>query len=118
MNILLNIASETFRLFFEMSPYLILGFFFSGLLHIVIGEKYIKKHFSKGGIIAAVKAALFGIPLPVCSCGVIPLAESMNRDGASKSSTMAFWFQHHQAESTPYLPLMLFWDLSMQCLDL
>ena len=90
MNILLNIASETFRLFFEMSPYLILGFFFSGLLHIVIGEKYIKKHFSKGGIIASVKAALFGIPLPVCSCGVIPLAESMNRDGASKSSTMAF----------------------------
>ncbi len=90
MNILLNIASETFRLFFEMSPYLILGFFFAGLLHVVIGEKYIKKHFSKGGIIASVKAALFGIPLPVCSCGVIPLAESMNRDGASKSSTMAF----------------------------
>ena len=90
MNILLNIASETFRLFFEMSPYLILGFFFAGLLHVVIGEKYIKKHFSKGGITTSVKAALFGIPLPVCSCGVIPLAESMNRDGASKSSTMAF----------------------------
>ena len=87
---ILNILNETFKLFIEISPYLILGFLFAGLLHILIGEKTIRKHFSKGGFIPTVKAAIFGIPLPVCSCGVIPLAESLQKDGASKSATMAF----------------------------
>ncbi|MCP5106737.1 MAG: hypothetical protein GY950_25355, partial [bacterium] len=50
----------------------------------------IKKHFSGSGVLSSVKAALFGVPLPVCSCGVIPLAESLRRDGASKSSVMSF----------------------------
>jgi uncharacterized membrane protein YraQ (UPF0718 family)/copper chaperone CopZ len=81
---------ETYRLFIEISPYLILGFLFAGLLHTLLGEKYIKKHFAKSGIWSTMKAAIFGIPLPVCSCAVIPLAESMRRDGASKSAVMAF----------------------------
>lgn len=83
-------ALETYRLFVEISPYLILGFFFAGLLHTLLGEKYIKRHFAKSGIWSTIKAAIFGIPLPVCSCAVIPLAESLRKDGASKSSTMAF----------------------------
>jgi uncharacterized membrane protein YraQ (UPF0718 family)/copper chaperone CopZ len=81
---------ETYRLFIEISPYLILGFLFAGLLHTLLGEKYIKKHFARSGIWSTMKAAIFGIPLPVCSCAVIPLAESLRKDGASKSATMAF----------------------------
>ncbi len=81
---------ETYRLFIEISPYLILGFLFAGLLHTLLGEKYIKKHFARSGVWSTMKAAIFGIPLPVCSCAVIPLAESLRRDGASKSATMAF----------------------------
>ena len=83
-------VSETFRLFIEISPYLILGFLFAGLLHILLGEKYIRKHFARSGMWSIVKAALFGIPLPVCSCAVIPLAESLRKDGASKSAVMSF----------------------------
>lgn len=90
MQVLKDIFQETLKLFVEISPYLIVGFFFAGLLHTLLGEKYIKKHFSRGGFLSTVKAAIFGIPLPICSCGVIPLAESMRKDGASKSSTMAF----------------------------
>jgi len=90
IKIILVFFQETFRLFIEMSPYLIVGFFFAGLLHTLLGEKYIKKHFSQGGLLSTIKATLFGVPLPVCSCGVIPLAESIHKDGASKSSTMAF----------------------------
>jgi len=67
-----------------------MGFFFAGLLHILLGEKYIKKHFGHSGVLSTIKAALFGIPLPVCSCAVIPLAESIRRDGASRSAVMAF----------------------------
>ncbi len=89
-DLLLNFFKETINLFVEMSPYLILGFFFTGLLHIFISETYIKKHFANDGFSSIFKAAIFGVPLPVCSCGVIPIAESIRKDGASKSSTMAF----------------------------
>lgn len=90
LQILQNVLTETVRLFIEISPYLIMGFFFAGLLHVLLGEEYIKKHFAVSGALASVKAALFGVPLPVCSCGVIPLAESLRREGASKSATMSF----------------------------
>ncbi|MCK5058941.1 MAG: permease, partial [Candidatus Aminicenantes bacterium] len=90
INLARDFFLETYRLFVEISPYLILGFFFAGLLHTLLGEKYIKKHFAKSNMWATIKAALFGIPLPVCSCGIIPLAESMRRDGASKSAVMTF----------------------------
>jgi len=90
LEIFFKFLKETIRLFLEMSPYLILGFFFTGLLHIFISEKYIKKNFSTNGFSSIFKAAFFGVPLPVCSCGVIPIAESIRKDGASKSSTMAF----------------------------
>ena len=36
------------------------------------------------------KAALFGVPLPLCSCGVIPVAASLRRHGASRAATSAF----------------------------
>jgi uncharacterized membrane protein YraQ (UPF0718 family)/copper chaperone CopZ len=81
---------ETYKLFIDISPYLLLGFFFAGLLHTLLGEKYIRKHFARSGLWSTIKAAIFGVPLPVCSCGVIPLAESLRKDGASKSATMAF----------------------------
>ncbi len=90
LNLLENFAIKTVDLFVEISPYLILGFFFAGLLHTLLGEKYVRKHFARSGLWSTVKAAVFGIPLPVCSCAVIPLAESLRKDGASKSATMAF----------------------------
>jgi uncharacterized membrane protein YraQ (UPF0718 family)/copper chaperone CopZ len=90
LDVIRTFLSETYNLFIEISPYLILGFFFAGLLHTLLGEKYIQKHFSKSGILSTIKAVIFGIPLPICSCGVIPLAESLRREGASKSSTMGF----------------------------
>ncbi len=90
MEIIQKIINETIFLFFEISPYLILGFFFAGIIHILLGESYIKKHFAKSGIVSTIKAAILGIPLPICSCGVIPLAESLRKEGASKSSVMSF----------------------------
>jgi uncharacterized membrane protein YraQ (UPF0718 family)/copper chaperone CopZ len=90
IHILERMLNETVRLFVEISPYLMMGFFFAGLLHVLLGEEYIRKHFSGSGLISSIKAALFGVPLPVCSCGVIPLAESLRREGASKSATMSF----------------------------
>lgn len=74
----------------EMSPYLLLGFFFAGLLHAFIPQQRIEQYFNVGGLRSSVLAAMFGIPLPLCSCGVIPTGIAFFKNGASKGGTVSF----------------------------
>ena len=77
----------------EMSPYLLGGFLVAGVLSVFISADLIQKHLggkSKLGLIPTVKASLFGVPLPLCSCGVIPVAMSLRKHGASKAATISF----------------------------
>ncbi len=73
-----------------MAPYIIFGLFFAGLLHELVPDTLVSKHLGKDSIGSVIKATLFGVPLPVCSCGVIPLATSIKKSGASNGSTLAF----------------------------
>ncbi len=81
---------EIWCLLNEMAPYLLLGFLIAGILHILISKEKIYKHFAKNNLSSIIKASLFGIPLPLCSCGVIPVAAHLRNQGAGKSSTMSF----------------------------
>ncbi len=83
-------AIETVDLFRLMAPYLLLGLLLAGLLHVIVPKAWVTRHMGGRGIGAAVKAALVGIPLPLCSCGVIPFADSLKRQGASKPSITSF----------------------------
>ncbi len=74
----------------EMSPYLLLGFFFAGLLYAFIPRQSIEKYFSGSPLKSSVLASLFGIPLPLCSCGVIPTGTAFYKNGASKGGTVSF----------------------------
>lgn len=74
----------------EMAPYLLLGFFLAGVLHVWIPSRLYINKLSKPTFSSAVWASLFGIPLPICSCGVIPTAIALRREGASKGASMAF----------------------------
>lgn len=74
----------------EMSPYLLLGFFFAGLLYAFIPKQRIEKYFSGTPLKSSVLASLFGIPLPLCSCGVIPTGTAFYKNGASKGGTVSF----------------------------
>jgi len=74
----------------QMAPYLLFGFFVAGLLAVAIPPSSVRRHLGGRGMAAAFKAALFGVPLPLCSCGVIPVAASLRRHGASRSATTAF----------------------------
>ena len=74
----------------EMSPYVLLGFLIAGLLHVFVNEATLTKHLSGNGWKSVVKAAIIGIPLPLCSCGVLPTAVSLRRQGASKAATTSF----------------------------
>jgi uncharacterized membrane protein YraQ (UPF0718 family)/copper chaperone CopZ len=74
----------------EMAPYLLFGFFFAGVLSIVIRPELVERHLGGRGIGQVVKAAVFGVPLPLCSCGVIPVAASLRRHGAGTGATTSF----------------------------
>ncbi|MEE8479593.1 MAG: permease, partial [Candidatus Neomarinimicrobiota bacterium] len=87
---ILNIINATIDLWTAMAPYLLLGMFIAGILHVFIGTDFITRHLGKNNLGTIIKASLFGIPLPICSCGVIPVAASLNKEGASKSATLSF----------------------------
>ena len=90
MNIIVDFKNDFFSILNEMSPYLLLGFLFAGILHVFFPQKYMSKYLGKKNNKSVVNATLFGIPLPLCSCGVIPTGISLFKNGASKGSTVSF----------------------------
>lgn len=77
-------------MFAEMAPYLLLGFLVAGLLYAFVPGEFYRKHLSRPGAWAVIKAALIGVPLPLCSCGVLPTAVSLRRNGASRGAATSF----------------------------
>jgi uncharacterized membrane protein YraQ (UPF0718 family) len=73
-----------------MAPYLLFGFFIAGILSIFLSAAFVEKHLGGHGIWPVIKASLLGVPLPLCSCGVIPVATSLSKHGSSKGATTAF----------------------------
>jgi uncharacterized membrane protein YraQ (UPF0718 family) len=78
------------QLSIAMAPYILFGLAFAGILHELVPDSIVTKHLGKESISSVIKSTIFGIPLPVCSCGVIPLATSIKKSGASKGATLSF----------------------------
>ena len=74
----------------EMAPYLLLGFLIAGILHVFVPKGFYNKYLSKNNKWAVLWAALLGVPLPLCSCGVIPTAVGLRREKASKGAVASF----------------------------
>lgn len=81
---------EVVYLITGMSPYLLLGFLLAGLMHAFVPGKFYTKFLSRKSFRSVLNAALLGIPLPLCSCGVIPTAMSLRKEGASKGAVVSF----------------------------
>ena len=77
-------------LFIESAPWLLMGFSVAGLMKAFVPSQVLAKHLGEPGLLATIKAALLGAPLPLCSCGVIPAALGLRRSGASKAATTSF----------------------------
>lgn len=84
------LLAETWWLLREMGPWLVLGFSVAGLLHVLIEPEMIERHLGGRGLAPVFKASAFGVPLPLCSCGVLPVAASLKQHGASRGATAAF----------------------------
>lgn len=82
--------THTLELFLLMAPYLLLGFVLAGILHGIVPQQWVARHLGGRGWWAALKGALIGTPLPLCSCGVIPFAGLLRRQGASKPAIVSF----------------------------
>ncbi len=73
-----------------MAPYLLLGFLIAGLLHVFVPQNFYRRYLSKQNRLSVLWAALLGVPLPLCSCGVIPTAIGLRNEKASKGAIASF----------------------------
>ncbi|MBN1941878.1 MAG: SO_0444 family Cu/Zn efflux transporter [Phycisphaerae bacterium] len=87
---LLDIPMDFWAVLAEMGPYLLFGFLAAGVLSVLISPAWVERNLGGGGWGPIVKASAFGVPLPLCSCSVIPVSASIRRHGASKGATTAF----------------------------
>lgn len=78
------------KLFIEAAPWLLLGYGVAGFVKMFIPMTWLQQQLGGQGILPIFKATLLGMPLPLCSCGVIPAALGLRRHGASKGATTAF----------------------------
>jgi len=78
------------QLTMEMAPWLLLGFLFAGILKAWFPEHKVKRYLGRGNRYGVLNASIFGVPLPLCSCGVIPAGMSLYQNGAGKGATTSF----------------------------
>lgn len=81
---------EVLHMINEMSPYLLLGFLFAGILHSFVPAQFYSRYLAGADFRSVLYAAMMGVPLPLCSCGVLPTAMSLHKEGASKGATTSF----------------------------
>ena len=74
----------------EMSPFLLLGFIIAGILHVFVPKRFYSRYLSRDNKLSVVWAALLGVPLPLCSCGVIPSVIGLKKERASKGAVASF----------------------------
>ena len=89
-HLLVNFVWQCWLVVLEMAPYLLFGFALAGLMSIWISPEWTERHLGGRGLGPVVKATLLGIPLPLCSCSVIPVVASMRRHGASRAAATSF----------------------------
>lgn len=77
--------------FSELAPWLLIGYILAGVIALLLPQELVKKHLSGKGFLPILKAVLLGVPLPLCSCGIIPVAASIKDEGASRGATGAFF---------------------------
>ena len=83
VEIIVGYGIALWGLMLEMSPYLLLGFFIPGLLYVYFPKDKVSKYLGKNNFRSTLNAALIGVPLPLCSCGVIPTGISFYKNGHS-----------------------------------
>lgn len=97
----------------ELAPWLLLGAAVAGLLHVLLPSGFVRRNLQgRGGVF---KAVALGVPLPLCSCGVIPAGLGLKKDGASDGASVAFLISTPQTgvDSVLVSASMLGWPFAL-----
>ncbi len=87
---LLQVLWQTWNIFKQASLFFLFGFLLAGMLAVLVPEQALARLFRKGKIRSVLWASAIGAPLPLCSCGVLPAALALRRQGATPGATAAF----------------------------
>ena len=90
MDVLLKTLEGSFALLLDSSVYVLFGLLMAGMLRVFLQPSAVARHFGQGRFSSVFKAALVGIPIPLCSCGVLPAAVSLKKQGANNGAVTAF----------------------------
>ncbi len=85
-----EILVNSWEIYREMAPYLLFGFLLAGICYAFLPPDFVRKRLGARGMGSVLKGALYGIPLPLCSCSTLPMAVSMKRQGASLGAVGSF----------------------------
>ncbi len=90
INIVTKLATFFWDVMLELAPVLLLGLFLSGLIHVFISRQAVMRWLRKDSFSSIATSAAVGIPIPLCSCSVLPVVAEMRNKGASRSACMSF----------------------------
>ena len=90
MEFLGSILHASWELFEDAAIYILFGIMVGGMLRVFLSPAYVAHHLGRGRFSSVLKAAFFGIPIPLCSCGVLPAAAALKKQGANNGATTAF----------------------------
>ena len=90
MTVFASLLTETWNVLLVAAPFLLIGMLCAGLVHVLLARRHVERWMGQEGLLAVVIRGLFGIPLPLCSCGVVPVAIALRRKGASRPATLSF----------------------------
>ena len=77
MQLLWDILNASLSTFLLAAPWILFGIVAAGILHVTLPRRHVRRFMGQRGLSSVTRAALFGVPLPVCSCGVVPLATGL-----------------------------------------
>ncbi len=90
MMIIYEILLESWNIYLDVAIYMLFGFFIAGILFVYFKADKIKKYLGTGKIKPVILSALFGVPIPLCSCGVVPVATGLKKQGANSGAALSF----------------------------
>src|ERR687897_839307 len=90
VDFLLQVALQTWWILKEAAIFLLFGFALAGVLAVIVPAQTLMRFFGAGKVKSVLWGSAIGLPLPLCSCGVLPTALGLRRQGATKGATVSF----------------------------
>ena len=90
MTIVYEILKESWYIYLDVAIYMLFGFFVAGILYVFFKADKIKQYLGTGKVRPVILSELFGIPIPLCSCGVVPVAAGLKKQGANNGAALSF----------------------------